>query len=220
MAKEGAMLNVSSLPEIINCLFINNVATAAGGGGAIRNYSASPILVNCTFAYNDAGYGGAIDNSPTSSPEITNCVFWANTSPRGHQIHNDNGSHPLISYCDIQGGWNGSGVRNDGGSSVIDGGGNINADPIFVSGPLGDYYLSQIAAGQAHDSPCVDSGSDPVIDLGLELFSTRSDEIVDEGIIDMGFHYPGIIPTPIQMAIKYILSVIEEKQLILQDLDF
>ncbi len=48
--------------------------------------------------------------------------------------------------------------------SCVEGGfpgaGNIDLDPLFVSGPDGDYYLSQIAAGQAVDSPCVDAGSD------------------------------------------------------------
>ncbi len=218
----GAMNNHGgSSPEIINCLFIKNVATGQGGGGAIRNYiDSSPTIANCTFVYNTAGYGGAINNYPTCSPEIANCIFWGNISPRGHQIHNRDNSHPVISYCNIQGGWNGSGVRNDGGSTVIDGGGNIDANPLFVSGPLGDYYLRQIAAGQADDSPCVNTGSEPAIDLGLELFCTRTDEIADEGIVDIGFHYPGILPTPIQMAIRAILSAIEEKQLILEDLEY
>ncbi len=38
--------------------------------------------------------------------------------------------------------------------------GNIHDKPLFVTGPLGDYYLSQTAAGQlVNDGNCVDSGT-------------------------------------------------------------
>ena len=65
--------------------------------------------------------------------------------------------------------------------------GNINSDPLFVTGPLGDYYLSQIAAGQAQNSPCVDTG-DPA--SSMIIGTTRTDEIQDSGVVDMGYHYP------------------------------
>jgi len=32
------------------------------------------------------------------------------------------------------------------------------SSPLFATGPLGDYYLSQSAAGQPSDSPAVDTG--------------------------------------------------------------
>ncbi len=60
------------------------------------------------------------------------------------------------------------------------------ADPLFVSGVGGDNYLSQIPAGQASNSPCVNSGNpaDPLIDG-----TTRTDSAPDTGTVDMGFHY-------------------------------
>ena len=67
--------------------------------------------------------------------------------------------------------------------------GNIDADPLFVSGPLGDYYLSQVAAGQGVDSPCVDVGSGRAVKQGLDTLTTRTDQIPDAGIVDMGYHY-------------------------------
>lgn len=57
-----------------------------------------------------------------------------------------------------------------------------------MTGPEGDYYLSQLAAGQAVDSPCVDSG-DPA---GSAFGTTRTDESVDIGIPDMGVHFHGL----------------------------
>jgi hypothetical protein len=68
--------------------------------------------------------------------------------------------------------------------------GNLSVDPLFVTGPEGDYYLSQVAAGQAADSPAVDSGDVTAIEAGVGFRSTRTDAIRDAGIADMGFHYP------------------------------
>jgi hypothetical protein len=54
---------------------------------------------------------------------------------------------------------------------------------------LGDYYLSQTAAGEALDSPCVDAGSDTAANLGLDELTTRTDQVEDAGMVDMGYHY-------------------------------
>ena len=77
-----------------------------------------------------------------------------------------------------------------GGENYIDGPGNINMDPMFVSGYLGDYYLSQISAGQEIDSPCIDAGSDASVNLGYNNKTTRTNGSFDTGIVDMGYHYP------------------------------
>lgn len=74
--------------------------------------------------------------------------------------------------------------------------GNMSEDPLFVNGPLGNFYLSQIAAGQAVTSPLVDSGT------GSVSGSTRTDHVADSGQADIGFHYlltqdpPDTPPTP------------------------
>jgi len=74
--------------------------------------------------------------------------------------------------------------------SCIEGGypgiGNINSDPIFIISHAGDYFLSQRAAGQRLPSPCVDAG-DP--DALMIVGTTRTDSVLDMGIIDMGYHY-------------------------------
>jgi predicted outer membrane repeat protein len=184
-------------PIIKNCLFIGNRGGRDGSGGAIRNYYASPTIINSTFVGNktnsccSSAIGGAIANVSDSSPIITNCILWGNSAPRGgNEIANSGNCHPVVSYCNIRGGWNGSNVYNRSGSSVINAGGNINADSLFASGPLGDYYLSQIIAGQSSDSPCVDAGSDLAINLSLANFTTRTDNMGDLGIVDIGYHYP------------------------------
>ena len=88
-----------------------------------------------------------------------------------------------MSYSDVEGWWPGAG--------------NIAGDPLFVTGAWGDYYLSQVAAGQASDSPCVDAGSGTAANLGMDIFTTRTDMVGDGGVVDMGCHYPRTTPADI-----------------------
>jgi hypothetical protein len=75
--------------------------------------------------------------------------------------------------------------------SCVEGGltgqGNISTDPLFVNIlPTGIAFLSQVAAGQAQNSPCVNAG-DPASQMIPG--STRTDMVADAGIVDMGFHW-------------------------------
>ncbi len=198
----GGMLNFGNNPTITNCTFIENSAGLQGGG--MRNFTSSPTVANCTFSGNSSNSGGGMYNTVSSSPTVTNCTFtgnnstvsgggmfnysssnpivtncilWGNTAPIGPQIYNDETSSATatIWFSDVQGGYSGTG--------------NINADPCFVTGPDANYYLSQITAGQAGDSPCVDAGSDTAANLGMDVFTTRTDQLPDIGTVDMGYHY-------------------------------
>ena len=81
-----------------------------------------------------------------------------------------------MTYTDVQGGYIGAY--------------NKDADPLFVTGPLGDYYLSQTHAGQAVTSPCKNAGSDSAANLGMDTKTTRTDSVADANKVDMGYHYP------------------------------
>ena len=126
-----------------------------------------------------------------SSGTIMNSIFRGNAAGEGNQIAVRAMGMPStasVSYSDVEGGE--SGVYVMEGCTFDWGDGNIDSDPLFVSGPDGDYYLSQIASGQGADSPCVDSGSDTAAGLGLDSMTTRTDQAVDAGTVDMGYHYP------------------------------
>ncbi|UCD84607.1 MAG: chitobiase/beta-hexosaminidase C-terminal domain-containing protein [Deltaproteobacteria bacterium] len=175
----GGMYNNNCSPTIINCIFSGNSTTIFGyGGGMFNEYNSSPTITNCIFSDNSADVsGGGITNWDSSSPTIINCIMWSNFNG---SIYNDLTSNPIVAYSDIQWGYPGTG--------------NIDADPQFVSGPNGDYYLSQTAAGQGSDSPCVDAGSDTAVNLRMGNKTTRTDGVPDSGIVDMGYHYLDIIP--------------------------
>jgi hypothetical protein len=74
----------------------------------------------------------------------------------------------------------------------------MDGDTVLVADPLGNYYLSQIAAGQAVDSPCFDMGSDlaenlcfsiPDSQICMNEFTTRTDGFPDDLQVDIGYHY-------------------------------
>jgi hypothetical protein len=174
----GAMYNYfvyDNELRVKNCLFIGNLANY--GGGMFVNYCTAQTLTNCTFVTNSALDGNALafDSSNNSSNlQATNCIFW--DGEYGIWINDE--STVTMNYSDFQGGWWG------------DGSNNIDADPRFVCGRLGDYYLSQTAAGQETNSLCLDAGSDTAVNLGLDTFTTRTNQVVDVGTVDMGYHYP------------------------------
>ena len=157
---------------IVNNLISQN--SAVGGGGGLGGCEYTEI-VNNTIVGNSSGWAGG---GMWGTRGITrNCIIWGNTAPAGAQV----GGSDTPSYSCIQD-WTGGGT------------GNISGDPLFTTGPLGPYYLSQTAAGQAVQSPCVDAGSTTALAAGLANRTTRTDHRSDVGIVDMGYHHP---PTPI-----------------------
>jgi len=181
----GAILCFDSSPEITNCLIINNTANKYGGAIHLWSYespgSTHPLIANCTISGNrgESGLTGGILCNDSGAAIITNCILWDNVPG---EIYDDSGLL-VLTYCDI---------KDDTGESWF-GTGCIDSDPLFVSGPLHDYYLSQVAAGQAVNSPCLDAGDGTAADSGLDGLTTRTDGNHDLFTVDMGYHAPFIL---------------------------
>jgi len=195
-------------PQLINCLMTDNVA-GRDGGGATVTWASSPVIANCTFygnaaagSYgepNSAGFGGGLYCSYGSNTALTNSIFWNNFALDGHEIAVGKGfrltprcATLTVSYSDLQEGR--GGVTVDDGCILNWAAGNIDRDPLFVTGPLDAYYLSQRASGQGANSPAVNAGSDFASKVGLFAFTTRTDGMSDTGIVDMGYHRPTVQP--------------------------
>jgi len=169
----GGGINIlDGAPLVENNLIVDNQASAGGGGIRVYfNWDAAPTLVGNTIARNTAGgQGGGIKVDYTSVAVVArNTIMYHNTP---NEIALVDGGDITITHSDIQGGYAGTG--------------NIDADPRFVTGAQGDYYLSQTAAGQSVQSPCVDAGdpADPAPDG-----TTRTDGVPDAGRVDLGYHY-------------------------------
>ena len=210
-ADGGAMLNASETSAtIVNCLFVGN--TARESGGAIRNDRSSPTIINCTFNGNSTRYGGAIHNAPYASPIITNCIFWGNSASSGDEIDNNGYCHPTISYCNIEGGWNGPKVANRLGSSTINGGGNIAADPLFIDALNPDLYARDYHLSD--ESPCIDAAMDAGVytDIEGQIRPIDFPEVDNNGDLpefDIGAYEA--VPSMYEIAIMKIEKAIIEK---------
>lgn len=200
--------------EMINCLATENTCgcsstySISGAGLYVGGATSSrSVLMQNTVIYNNAGdgKGGGIACTSPANPLLTNCILWNNSGSEGPQIAVPvvySGEHPIpasmtISYSDVQGGYEDCLVEYLG--TLTWGEGMIDEDPLFTSGPEGDLYLSQLAAGQTADSPCVDTGNPGISPDGSG--TTRTDHVPDTGIIDIGYHYypdqtPDPTPTP------------------------
>jgi len=168
--------------EFHNCLVVNN--TSGQGGGAFYLWEAHPRWYSCTIVGNTAGWdGGAICNDGlyAGGGQVRDSILRGNSPD---EIWDQLFFTTSVFHTNIEGGHVGTG--------------NIDSDPLFVTGPGGDCYLAQIAAGQLADSPCLDAGSDAAFvtcfetadgTVCLDLLSTRTDEEPDTGQADMGYHY-------------------------------
>ena len=192
----AGMANYFSSPVVINALFQGNVADANRGGG-MWNSNGTPTIADSTFVGNFAdSVGGAIYNS-SASPRVGNSIFWDNRSSAGNDnIYNSGLSSPVISYSDIQdsggsgGGWD--------ASVGIDGGGNIDSNPLLVNPGYwddngtpgtfwddawvdnGDYHLQQGSpAVDAADNTAVPADS---VDLDNDLNTTERTPLDLDGL--------------------------------------
>jgi len=179
----GAGLVLGDLPtgitdsEVTNCIITGNVAAPSPEGdcrgGGISCYSRFSLIRDCSICDNTASIGGALYCFLGGASAISDCIIWGNADKMIYL--RDEAVVAIVHTC-IEGGYEGEG--------------NIQADPLFVTGPFGDYYLSCQGAGQRENSPCVDAGSDSAENLRLGQLTTRTDSEADAGVVDMGYHYP------------------------------
>ena len=129
----GGIGSYQSSPVLTNSTFISN--TAVYGGGMSNEHYSNSILTNCTFTKNVGKISGGGMYSSTSSPTVTNCIFWEGVP---NEIA---GSPTNVTYCDVEGGYAGTG--------------NINSVPAFAD-DAGRLSLGSI---------CIDAGSNSAPNL-------------------------------------------------------
>ena len=162
-------------PTLTNNLIARNVATSHGGG--VWVHRSSPILTNNTIVDNEGGgfYHSQFD---PQNPVITNCILFRNT------VYDVVGEPCTVTYCDIG--------TVQPGTVVLDGTGNISADPMFVGG--GDYHPQD-------GSPCVDAGTNAAPELPLT--DKDGNPRIFCGVVDMGaYEWQGPSVITVQIDIK------------------
>ena len=148
----GAVLLLGGDRTVSRCLFLRN-STAGYGGALSVGYGSTSLIEHCTFYDNHAGLsGGAIHQHCGGTTEIRNCIIQENSASSAPAIYYDCSGGPVnTSYSDVQGGYPGTG--------------NIDANPLFIDAPNGDFHLQA-------SSPCINSG-DPASPLDPD--SSRAD---------------------------------------------
>ncbi len=137
----GMAINFYHASGIIrNNIIAGNYGGTVWGSGAIytyMNYQSSPILIENNAIINNSASTGCGGLRLYNANFITakNNIVWGNL-PSQLYI---SGCTPSISYCDIQGGYSGTG--------------NINLNPQFIGST---FYLSS-------NSPCIDAGDTSAI---------------------------------------------------------
>ncbi|MBN1297533.1 S8 family serine peptidase, partial [bacterium] len=156
-------INDSADPLITGCVFDANACAYTGSAIGISNANADVtccLFINhpdeCIEVIGSTQSGISILNSTitgntigvkSASPAIFihNSIVWGNTTKNlDETMFNFN-----VTYSNI-------GSNSDGHPGT----GNIDADPLFVSGSKGDYYLSLSPL-----SPCINSGGDAAVDV-------------------------------------------------------
>lgn len=168
--------------------------SAGVSGHGVRLSDAAGTFVNTTIV-SETGLlpdGLYATNSPIT---LTNNVVVSNTTG----IRLDGTFTAQIYNNDAwgNGGSNWSGVTDPTGTN-----GNLSANPLFVARHLrhfgpGDrdwdgYFLAQVAAGQPLNSPAWDAGDRTAALLfgaDTAYYTTRTDGNLDEGVVDLGYHY-------------------------------
>jgi hypothetical protein len=212
----GGLCVLYGSPLLFDCLFYTNVAQQ--GGAIYASYGASPLVSNCTISGNTAAVAGGALCALEASFTIENSIVSGNTAPAGHEAFLDLDSalktHDAsisLSHVDLEGGVAAIGIGNECNSSdpakctidpatdPLDPNDPIlkKVDPKFAQGPKGPFYLSHEGVDdQTTTSPCVDQGSVSAIDIGLNTRTTSTNQAVDEGSVDLGFHYPVVTAAP------------------------
>ena len=167
-----------------NVIYQNNALKPGGsgfgnGGGIYCRYNRSNQFNNTIIGNSAEGEGGGIYvlNQANTIPVVTNTIVRDNTAPTGPEIHlavttgsgNTYVSDAEVTYCNVAGGWTGTG--------------NIDAPPLFHRPTFGDFQLLP-------GSPGIDAGDNTVENLPEEDFVGR-DRIVDGDengttVIDIG----------------------------------
>jgi predicted outer membrane repeat protein len=157
----GGMYNMFACPLLTNVTFSGNTAGNYGGGMVnASNYSCETSLTNVIFSGNSANFGGGMYNIDSISPTLINTIMWGNSAgTAGSHIYNYYGATPSITYSNVQGGCE-TIPGND-----CSGGGNIDADPLFMRkpdpGPDGTWGTTDDDYGDLrlkYGSPAIDSG--------------------------------------------------------------
>lgn len=185
-AQEGAALYIAN-PAMMSHNLITGSRSESSSGAAV--YIAHPESM---FLYNTVTQNENIGIECASSHVLVRGNIVTTNSGGGIKV--TAGEDIFLEHNDF---WMNTGLDYFGTEA---GETDIAGDPLYVDGVSGGYYLSQMAAGEGIDSPCLDAGDAEALPRGF----TRTDHVDDAGIADLGFHRRSDLPGPVPTWTPYI----------------
>lgn len=181
-------------PIIANNIFYENSAGSSGGGIYCEGYSTVSVINN-TIYNNSATYGGGLGCSINSHITVGNSIIRKNQAADGDQIWVGIPiffSTLIITDSNVEGG--AAGVYKSPGCQLIWGPGMIDMDPLFVDPAENDFHLRW-------NSPCINSGNITLTPSNL-LQDFEGDPRLVGSEVDMGadefhprlYHIGNLIP--------------------------
>lgn len=147
-----------SIVTVYNCLFYGNYAWACGGatlteGGSTATFDRCTVYDNRSDNY--IGNQGGIGVANSGTVIVKNSIVYGNTGCQiaAYGSYYGRESTIRVSYSCVQGG-----VAANGAGSFVNGGGNIQANPLFIATYL-PYPSHQFDFRLAYNSPCVNAGN-------------------------------------------------------------
>jgi len=173
----GGAYVTQTYADLFNCLVTNNHSEHYGGGFYFVECEAE--IMFSTIADNHAEeYGGGIYSY--AEAYVYDSIIWGNTANYdGNQVYDDSDT-VYLDYCIVP---NDTQDPDRFYGSVIEELSCINANPLFVTGPRGNYYLNQLL------SPAMDAGDCAADECDMETKTTATNGMPDSGIVDIGHHY-------------------------------
>jgi hypothetical protein len=233
----GGLIVIGGNPTVRNMWFDENAATRGGGacftesrttvvnaaftrnyaayGGAFSTDSESPkvgreVIVNTSMAGNTANTLGAAVYNVRSLPVVINSIVWAN---QGINQVVSLGGAVEFRYSDVEG----SGGSGNWNSIIgIDGGNNIDVDPVFLSVWNGDVHLRpgspviNIGDNAAPGLPPTDFDGEirvmgGAVDIGADEYSDPTG--VGERDESPGFRIQSVYPNPFNPTVTMVYNI-------------
>ncbi|WP_031529664.1 choice-of-anchor Q domain-containing protein [Dyadobacter crusticola] len=177
-----------------NSLITANIAGTGGGGFHVLN-TGDPVLVNVTIAANTASYrtsGGVyVERSNLST---RNCIIWGNKVAGATANFEGPGMDgiSIIQNSLVQGS---RGSGNNWNTDISrDGGGNFDADPLFVDAENGNFAVLTW-------SPAINAGNNDLLADAANLKDLANNARIHIGTIDMGAYENQLV---MDVAIRYV----------------
>jgi predicted outer membrane repeat protein len=205
-AKTGGALASHEVPvKLHNNVFRGNQATSNGGAVYLeRNQNETVVhlakLMNNSFSKNIATLVGGAIYSSNARPLIVNTVFWGDSAASGREIYINKAFSPLIEIANSS--FNPAFIHGN----LVDGGGNLNQDPMFDDPVLLTLSASSncldkgtaaytCKCGHTHNCPNYDirgvGRPATAVDLGAYEFSGAGLDDLQSRISDLGIaNYP------------------------------